>query len=409
MEQPIQKPAPTAGPGPLLVEVRELRKAGDWKGAAALAPSIPRDFGASWVRVADEVAFALSNVHEREAAISLWVRAHELEPSRRFASAIAYAHYDALLADKVRKPRLVEPEPWRKGFERWITEALSLDPRSIKDRYRLGIYFGSIHNGKDVAALRAFRETIALVERLPETERTPGARFFKTLVLAHYGAARSAFRLGRYEEARGHVFRCIRLDQDKNHQKPVFKLFLAARVLVELGKLDDAERGLRLALDARHEGPRDFVFALLARISLMCSHPYGARCWIEQGIPAHHRKPYVCLLGDAARAEGDTQRAAKLYKSALLRDRASRHVTLRAMGRLFEETGEFVQAARAFREAAEFRRRQFLSEDTVALEDLARVSERAGDIAGARAAYGRLARLDACREEAERALGRLAG
>jgi tetratricopeptide (TPR) repeat protein len=389
--------------------VAEFKRRHDWEALAALSAELPASWGKQWVPTAREVAFALTQLGRLEEARTLFQRAYEVDPDHRTASALAYVHYAALLRHKIRKRRLDEPEPWRKGFERWITEALRLKPDSIVDRYRLGIYHASIQACKDVVALKAFRDVIALFERSdPHSAfRTP---HFKTYIRSLYAAARSAYRLRRYVEARRYIFRCIRLDAERHHQKPVFKLFLAAKILVEESRLEDAERGLRLALDAPHQGDRDFVYALLAEIALRQDRVDDAAGWIELNIRPHHRKPYVWrLLGDCEARRGRPERAIKLYKSALLKDRGGRHLTLVRIGRLHEAAGRTREALRTFEQAADFRRRRYLSEDPEALECIARLHEREGNLDGARAAYVRLAKLPLFAEKAERELARLAG
>jgi Flp pilus assembly protein TadD len=79
------------------------------------------------------------------------------------------------------------------------------------------------------------------------------------------------------------------------------------------------------------------------------------------------------------------------------------------VGRRHENAGRLGEARRAYEQAAEFRRRRYLSEDAEALQALAALCEREGDIEAARSAYARMARLPALAERAERELARLAG
>jgi tetratricopeptide (TPR) repeat protein len=243
-----------------------------WEDLAALAAELPAGWGREWVPAADEAAFALGQLGRFDEARDLFLRCYEIESNHRFASALAYVHYAALLRHKIRKPRLAEPEPYRKAFE------------------------------------------------------------------------------------------------------------------------------------------RDFVYALLAEIALAQNRTDDAAAWIELHVLPHHRKPYVWrILGDSALRRGQPRRAQKLYKSALLKDRAGRHKTLLRMGRIHELAGEVAEARRAYEQAAEFKRRRYLSEDAEALEALAELCERAGDREGARNAYVRMARLPGLGERAEQALARLTG
>ena len=410
MAEPGHDTAALRSPAELRQHAADLKRRKDWPALAALASHIPDGWGREWLGVADEVAFALSQLHRCTEARDLLLRAWELEPIHRFASSLAYVHYDALMQHKIRKPRLDDPEPYRKAFERWVGEALRLHPDSIPDRYRLAVYHASILTEKDVVAIREFREVLRLFELVPETERTPAHRHFAKYVRALYGTARSQYRLGRYPEARRFVFRCIRLDAEKHHVSPVFKFFLAAKVLVAQDQLADADRALRLALDAPHRGDRDFVYALLADIALRQDRVDDAAQWIELHVRPHHRKPYVWRrLGDCEAHRGHGDRALKMYKSALLKDHGGRHVTLLHIGQVHEAAGRLGEARRAYQEAAEFRRRKYLTEDADALEALARLCERDGDVDAARAAYTRMSRLPAKAKHAEEQLARLTG
>lgn len=404
------KPHPARSAAELQAAAADLKRRKQWEPLAALASELPPQWGREWLVVAAEAAFALGQLGRNTAARDLLLRAYELAPSHRIASALAYVHYDALLRHRVRKPRLEEPEPYRKAFERWIGEALRLRPDSIADRYRLGVYYASVLSQKDVPALTAFRQVVAVVDRLPPQERGPDHRHWKCYVRACYGAARSAYRLGRLAEARRWIFHCIRIDGDRDFVSPVFKLFLAAKVLVAQGQLDDAERGLRLALEAKHDGERDFVYALLSQIALQQNRPHDGAQWIELHIRPHQRKPYIWrLLGDCEARRGRRERALKLYKSALLKDRAGRHKTLLRIGQIEEALGRPGAARQAYLQAADFRRRRFLSEDPDALQALARLCERQGDVAAAREAYSRMSRLPSLAQHAQQELARLTG
>lgn len=396
---------------PLGVEaVARWKSQGNWEEIAKLLPHLERPVQPTQAELCSEIGFALTQLGRLEEARSLYTELYEAAPSHRVASGLAYIHYLALLQHKIRKPRLDDPEPWRKGFERWIAEALRLEPSSIKDKYRLAVYHASILPQKDVVALRLFSEVIRQFEALPPEQRTEQHRHFKTYVMALYGAARSAFRLKRYDEARRFIYRCIRVDKERNHQQPLFKFFLAGKILFALAQYVDAERALRLALESAGPREHDFVYALLAEIALATNRPNDAVAWIDQNIRPHHRKPYIWrLLADAELARGDKRRALKLYKSSLLKDHVGRHLTLFKMGQIYESIREFGQAKHCYEQAADFRRRRYVTEYPEALEALAKLCEQQGDIEGARAAYKRMALLPTLAEHAQAELARLAG
>lgn len=280
-------------PQVLVREATALRSKNAWEDIAALGSRIPADFDASWLSAVDHVAFALGQLGRTAPAVALTERAFGLEPTHRRASALAYLHYDALLRHKNRKPRLDDPEPYRRAFERWIGEALRLRPDSLVDHYRLGVYLAQVQSQKDVKALEAFRHVLRLWDHIPEEERNFRHPHFKVRVKALYAAARSAYRLGRLREAWRYACRCIRDDEGRDHVAPLYKFFLAAKILHALKRHADAERGLRKALEVPHDGPRDFVHALLAQVALDQHRAEDAVQWIELNIRPHHRKPYV--------------------------------------------------------------------------------------------------------------------
>lgn len=390
--------------------VKRWKSQGNWEEIAKLEAQITHPIPSEQAELASEVGFALTQLGRLEAARCLYTELYEVAPSHRVASGLAYIHYLALLQHKIRKPRLDDPESWRKGFERWIAEALRLQPRSIKDKYRLAVYHASILARKDAAALRLFAEVVHIFENLPAEERNDQHRHFKTYVFALYGAARSAYRLKRYDEARRYVYRCIRVDKQRNHQEPLFKFFLAGKILFALGQYADAERALRLAVEAAGQREHDFAYALLAQIALATNRPQEAIAWIESHVRPHHRKPYIWrLLGDAELARGDKKRALKLYKSSLIKDHVGRHLTLFKMGEIYQSIRQFGEARRCYEQAADFRRRRYMTEYPEALEALAKLCEEQGDIEGARAAYTRMALLPTFTERAQAELARLAG
>lgn len=401
---------PTQSAREVAQHAAELFRNSRWEDLARLSSLLPADWPGEWLPVADNVSFALGQLGRHEEAIALLVRADGVEPTHRRASSLAYLYYDALLLHKSRKQKLSDPEHWRKHFEAWITEALRRQPDSVVDRYRLGVYYASVLSLKDIQASRWFHEAIAIFDRGNDEARSPRSRLYKPFVRSLYGAARSAYRLRRYPQAQALIFRCIRVDRETNHVEALYKYFLAAKVLVAVGRLDDAERGLRLALEVEYQRERDFVYALLAEISLQRGDSEAARRWIEAHIRPHARKSYIWrLLGHAEELRGKNSAALGCYKSALLKDHGGRHKTLVAIGRVQEANGDWKAARQSYLQATEFRRRRFLSDDPAALEALAALCERRSDVDGAREAYARMSKLPGLAERAEEALARLAG
>lgn len=392
--------AETADVRELTETARALMARAAWDDLGALGARLPPTLDRAWLSLADSVSFALGQLHRTDEAAALLERAWAVEPTHRRASSLAWLYYSALMRSK-RPPRDGEPrerrdrEADRAAFGRWMKEALSRDPHSIKDLYRLGIYESQIESRRDVAALRAFLRAVRAYRALPPEVRERRHDLRKPYLRALYGAARSALRLGRPRDARGFIYACIREDRGTDHVEPVHKLFLAGKACLELKRWDEAERAFRLALDAKGPPVRDFVFGGLARLELLRGRLDDAGAWIEGRVPAHRRSAVLWrLLGDVHARAGRVEEARAAWNAALLKDRSGRHLTLVRLGQLDLAAGRLREAERQFEKALEFRRRQYVSEDPAALRGLLRVAEARGDAARVREVRERLDALD---------------
>lgn len=377
MESVIHFPA---NPQALFEKAIAARRKNDFAAVASLERFLPSPLSSEWLPLADEVAFALGRLRRHEPAIALLLAAWELEPTHRRASNLAYLHYDALFALKTdRRASPNARERMRNGFRLWIGRALELEPRSIKDLYRLGEYEAQLESMHDKPALRAFLGAVEAWRALPAETRAARGDLRKYLVKALYAGARSALRLGQLPLARRMSFDSIREDEKSDFLEPVHKLSLAGKICLATGELDHAERALRLALDAKGPPRRDWIFGLLAEC---CQRrgDFAAGCaWIEAHVPASRRAPFLWrLLGDLKREAGDAGAAFNCYEAALQRDRMGRHLTLQRIGELARERGDLKRAERAFAEAADFKRRHFNADDGRSLGELAEVLELRG-------------------------------
>lgn len=371
-------------PGALAGEAAALMKATDWDGLAALEKRLPADLDRAWAEVADKVAFGLGQLRETTRAARLLERCWEVEPTWRRASALAYVHYDAAL--RLRNARRgdggdekPDRETLREGFRRWIAEALRLFPTSIKDLYRLGVFEAQVESCRDKVALRAFLAAIDSYRQMSEQEREWRHDLRKYVAKALYAGGRSALRLRRPRLARKLSFECIRFDGDSDHVEPVFKLALAGKVCLATGELDHAERALRMALDAKGPQRRNWLYGLLADVELARDDGDAAARWIETHVRPERRNPSLWRrLGDAHRAAGRIDPALAAWESALRRDRAGKHLTFTRIGEAHLEREAWRRAEKAFRKAAEFRRRRYLSDHTPALLGLERALRERG-------------------------------
>ncbi len=378
-----------------------LKRTSDWQTIERGAAHLPMPLSREWLPAADTLVFALGQLGEVDRALRLGEAAWELEATHGRASALAYLCYSALFTLAVpRRGRGPAPaagrEAYRKGFRRWIAEALKFDPASIKDLYRLGIFEAQLESAHDKVALRAFGKAIEAHRAMDPEERDRRKDLRSYLVRALYAGARSALRLGDTRTARALAFGCLREDGERHHVCQVFKLGLAARVCLETGELDHAERAARKALDAKGPPERDHLFALLARIAAARGELDAAVTWIEAHVRPERRSSAAWRqLGDLRVQRGELELAEAAFRAALARDKGGRHLTLVRIARLERSRGKLDRAERACRDALDFRRRRYLSEDAAALAELQLVLEQKGDAEGARSAGARLAKCPA--------------
>lgn len=356
----------------------ELLRRHAWDELAAHAPGLvdlDDDSLRHRLELVDAVAFALGQLDRPHEAVAMLERAFALEPTGRRASALAYHHYTEAMRLRQARTNDRDLEPLRRGFHRWIDEALHLDPGSIKNLYRLGIFEAQVESAHDKVAVRAFLAAIRAYDTLDDATRQRRHDLFKPFLKSLYAGARSAHRLGEHRLARKLVFRLIREDPEGRHVARLHALGLAGKVCRALGELDAAERALRLALDAEGPRRRDHLFGELAEVEHARGRLDAALGWIEH-VRAERRPPHLWrLAGDLHAEAGHVDLALAAYESALAKDRMGRHLTLFRIGYLHESRGAFGQARRAYERANEFRRRTYSSEHRPALEGLARLAD----------------------------------
>jgi tetratricopeptide (TPR) repeat protein len=379
--------AAAAEPDPrsTLQDCLALKRADRFEDLAALHDRLPRPLDRAWLPVADEVSFALGHLRRTDSAARLLEEAFALEPTHRRASGLAYLYYDAALA-QLRPGKGGEKGPskevLRKGFRRWIGEALRLRPDSIKDLYRLGVFEAQVESRHDVPALRAFLSAIEAFRAMSQAEQALRGDLRKACTKSLFAGGRSALRLDKLALARKLSFACIREDKDTDHVDPVHKLHLAAKVCLATGEYDHAERAARLALDAKGPPRRDYLFGLLAEIALGRKDPKAAAAWVEQVRPQRRDASLWRLLGDARLAAGDPSAARNAWMSALQRDRGGRHLTLDRLGEVALSQGKAGEAKHHFEAALHFRRKQYASDDARASAGLAKALEILGAAQG---------------------------
>lgn len=382
----------------------ELRRRKSWEEAAALARELPAPLEPGYLGAADAIAFALGQAGQHDHAIALLEAAVQLEETARRASALAYLHYSAALDRRKKEDRngpsqrdsagKVVLDELRRGFHRWMSEALRFNPRSIKDLYRLGIFEAQVEAAHDKQALRAFLAAIDAYRALPPAERARRHDLAPYYHRGLYAGARSALRLRHLQWARRLAFDCIREDQASEHVAGVYKFALAGRVCLATGELDAAERAFRIALDAQGPRQRDFVHLALSEVWARRSDFDAAIRWIEDHIRETRRTPLAWRrLGELHERAGRYEAAEPCFTNALRGDRMGRHKTLGALARVRVAKGDWKEAERALRDSIEFRRRRYNSEDTEVMTALARVLRHRSKVAEAEELEKRVAAL----------------
>ncbi|GAB4200711.1 MAG: hypothetical protein OHK0013_12040 [Sandaracinaceae bacterium] len=361
-----------------------------------LVSRLPSALDARTARVADQLAFGLGRFHRYDDAIALLERAYAVAPTWRRASSLAWCFYSAALDEagpgrgrgprrgederRARRDREVGRDPsarreaLRKGFRRWVGEALRHDPSSIKDLYRLGLFESQVENAHDRVALAAFERAIDAYRAMSEDERERRLDLRRFYLSALYAAARSALRLGDAHRAKAYAFEGVHAHRARPCLHGVHVFDMAGRACFALGELDEAERGFRLALDADGPPRRDHLFVRLAQVCGARKDFEGGCRWIERHIRPERRAPYAWrTLGDLRADAGQEEAALAAWHAALERDRHGRHLTLTRIGAIHEKHGRRKQAMRAYEDAVAFARRAYGKRHRPAEEGLARL------------------------------------
>lgn len=275
------------------------------------------------------------------------------------------------------------PQAIRELFTERIAEQVAGEQVPIKAIYRRATFHAQLESAQDRKGLTDYEAAIALYESLPQERRESLHQLFKPYVKSLYGAARSALELGLADRAKLWAARCLRVDKP-DQMEPVFKYYLAAKACALAGEHSRAERGFRLALQAKGRPDRAFVHHELAKRFAARGDHAAAVDWIEVHVPASRRPPFIWVsTGDWHKAQGHIDAAMRAWESALFRDRDFRHLTLSRLGKAHLERNEPRKARQRFEEALRLRKKRDQATDCRALRGLAAVARLEGATAEA--------------------------
>jgi len=356
-----------------LAVARDAKKRNDWPRIAELAAMLPEPLDEATVPLANEVAFALGRLGRYRDAAALWQAIFALAPTARHASALAYVYYEAALVRRREPAQPLTLEEARQGFRRWVGEALTLDPRSIKDLYRLGVFEAQVEHAHDKVALRALLGAVQIYRELPPRLQQRGD-LRKTHVKALYAAGRSALRLGRHRLARRLAFACHRADATTDHVDPMHRLDLAGRACLACGELDHAERAFRLALDAKGPARRDHLYVRLSDVARARGDLHEAIRWLHAHTRPERRAAWIWRrLGDLQHAAGEVEAAMASWHASIQVDRMGKHLTWTRLADAHAARGELKRAERTYRKALDFARKRWSKDHAPALRGLTKV------------------------------------
>lgn len=321
------------------------------------------------ILILKETAFALSQSKRFSEAIEILLHCHELEPRNyQMAASLAFNYYDALMCDKSREIRLGQDKArYIEEADRWLSLAEDLYPATVVDYYRHGMLYHLVMEKKDSKACPLFEKAVANWEGLSPQEKERRHKDQKNYVKSLYHLAKARMKLGRYAEAEEAARQCIEKDRDTDYEEPVHKFYLLGRILLEAGREEEALAHLKTAAHMRTQRPKDYVYYTMAVCLVRLERWEEALQWLER-IPPRFLKPHMKrLAGWIHYRLGHSEKAGVLLDQALAEDRKGRHLTLVLMGRIFQDLENWEQALKCFREANEFKRREYLSDHEEAL------------------------------------------
>ncbi|MGQ9860298.1 MAG: tetratricopeptide repeat protein [Thermodesulfobacteriota bacterium] len=411
---PGQELPDSVSPGEILNRIQLMKSKGAWdeiiQGLHPLDKRHPQLSEAQErVLILQEIAFALTQKQRFQEAISLLLECHQRDPRNyTVVASLGFNYYNALMCDKAREIRLgSEKARYIEEADRWLALAEELYPASVVDFYRHGMLFHHIQEKKDQMACSFFEKAIANWESLSKEAKQRRHKDHKNYIKALYHLAKALMRLGRYAEAEQAARKCMEEDRSTDHEEPIHKFYLLGRILLEADKLDEALGHLKNAAHMKSLRPKDYIFYTLAVCLVRMERWEEALGWLEK-VPAKFRRPHMKrLAGWICYRLGRMDQAGSLLDQALEEDTKGCHLTLVVMGRIFEELGNWNKALECFRQANDFKRKEYMNDHKEALLGEGRCLVELGDLEGAREVFKRVLLLEERNQEAAKALEEL--
>ncbi|MEI6127032.1 MAG: hypothetical protein WCQ99_10830, partial [Pseudomonadota bacterium] len=184
-----------------------------------------------------EAAFALSQLHRFEEAITVLRQCLELYPGYyRYFSGLAFNYYNALMAEKSREIRLGDRrKEYFEQADRYFTEAENAFPEGVVDYYRHGMLYHHLSQMTDRKAIPYFLTAIKNWEILSPEKKKDRHKDHKNYVKALYHLAKAYLNLRQGEKGLEAIELCIREDEGTGYEEPVHKFYIAGRAYAVLG------------------------------------------------------------------------------------------------------------------------------------------------------------------------------
>ena len=297
------------------------------------------------------VAVSVQRQADWRNAFSLWSRVVKVYPGHaqgHFNLADAYQGSGRLEQAIEHYRRAIEVNPYYAhaynnlgvclrtgGQEKYALDMLErareLDPERSEVWVNLGISYTRL--GRDSLALAAFDKALTLGRKARRT--------------GYYNRAQLLFALGRTERALADLEIAVDLYPEWMSTKAWLSI---GRRLEPLGKVEHAIKLMSRGVEQAAFNAE--CWRMLGNLQILAARPEEALFSLETAEKMEPDNPEtIVLLGVACQQAGRPRRAAEAYRKALKLTRTGRTQLLNNLGRALVETGDFVEAEQALKDA----------------------------------------------------------